>query len=89
MIPAAALTQPMRRVSSAALAHIFLRSLFLQAAWNPRGMQNLGFADAIAPALDELYPDPAARAQATARQTTCPGSRGRVDHFLKMGKIVR
>ena len=67
MIPAAALTHPARRVSSATLAHVFLRSLFLQAAWNPRGMQNLGFADAIAPALDELYPEPAARAQATAR----------------------
>jgi PTS system mannose-specific IID component len=67
VIPAAALTQPARRVSSSALAHVFFRSLFLQAAWNPRGMQNLGFADAIAPALDELYPDAGARAQATAR----------------------
>jgi PTS system mannose-specific IID component len=61
------MTQPARRVSSAALARVFLRSLFLQAAWNPRGMQNLGFADAIAPALEELYPDRAARAQAAAR----------------------
>jgi PTS system mannose-specific IID component len=30
-------------------------------------MQNLGFADAMAPALAELYPDPAARARAAAR----------------------
>ena len=56
-----------RRVSRAGLAHVFLRSLFLQAAWNPRGMQNVGFADAIGPALAELYPDPAERAKAAAR----------------------
>ena len=49
------------------LARVFVRSLFLQAAWNPRGMQNLGFADAISPALDELYPDERQRAQALVR----------------------
>ncbi len=54
-------------VSRVALARVFLRSLFLQAAWNPRGMQNVGFADAIAPALDELYPAGTARAAAAAR----------------------
>jgi mannose PTS system EIID component len=58
---------PRVRVSRAALWRVFFRSLFLQAAWNPRGMQNLGFADAMAPALDELYRDPAARGRATAR----------------------
>ena len=67
MIPAAVLTRPGRRVSVAALGRVFLRSLFLQAAWNPRGMQNLGFADAISPALAELYPDPVERAKAVAR----------------------
>jgi PTS system mannose-specific IID component len=56
-----------RRVSVGTLLRVFWRSLFLQAAWNPRGMQNVGFADAIAPALEELYPDPAERARATAR----------------------
>ncbi len=40
------------------LARVFLRSLFLQATWNRRGMQNLGFAYAIEPALRALYPDP-------------------------------
>ncbi|HUL58631.1 MAG TPA: PTS system mannose/fructose/sorbose family transporter subunit IID [Anaeromyxobacteraceae bacterium] len=40
------------------LAHVFWRSLFLQAAWNRRGMQNLGFAYAIEPALRVLYPEP-------------------------------
>jgi PTS system mannose-specific IID component len=63
---AAALRQ-VRRVSAIALARVFWRSLFLQAAWNPRGMQNVGFADAIAPALEELYPDPKERAKAAAR----------------------
>jgi PTS system mannose-specific IID component len=48
-------------------AHVFWRCLFLQAAWNRRGMQNLGFAYAIEPALDALYPDPARREEALAR----------------------
>jgi PTS system mannose-specific IID component len=67
VIPAAAMTHSIRRVSTPALARVFLRSLFLQAAWNPRGMQNLGFAHAITPALAELYPDTAERAKAVAR----------------------
>ena len=61
------MAHPVRRVSTPTLARVFLRSLFLQAAWNPRGMQNLGFADAITPALRELYPDPAECAKAVAR----------------------
>lgn len=57
----------MKRVSIAGLLRVYWRSFFLQASWNPRGMQNIGFADAIGPALGELYPDPAERAQAAAR----------------------
>ncbi len=53
------------KVSRLALARVFFRSLFLQAAWNPRGMQNVGFADAISPALDELYQGPARAAAST------------------------
>ena len=49
------------------LARVFVRSLFLQAAWNPQGMQNLGFAWAIEPALRALYPDPKIRARAVLR----------------------
>src|SRR5439155_12271953 len=63
----AAVLRPGRRVSVGALGRVFLRSMFLQAAWNPRGMQNLGFADAISPALAELYPDAVERAKAVAR----------------------
>lgn len=67
MAAEATLPRAVRRVSPAALVSVFWRSFFLQAAWNPRGMQNLGFAYAMAPALAELYPDPAERAKAAAR----------------------
>jgi PTS system mannose-specific IID component len=60
-------TRAARRVSAAGLARVFARSLFLQAAWNARGMQNLGFAYAMAPALAEIYDDREARAKAAAR----------------------
>jgi PTS system mannose-specific IID component len=46
---------------------VFWRCLFLQAAWNRRGMQNLGFAYAIDPALRALYPSAAQREEALAR----------------------
>jgi PTS system mannose-specific IID component len=39
------------------LLRVFLRSLALQASWNPKGMQNLGLAYAVFPALEQLYPD--------------------------------
>ncbi|HLM43465.1 MAG TPA: PTS system mannose/fructose/sorbose family transporter subunit IID [Myxococcaceae bacterium] len=39
------------------LLRVFLRSLFLQASWNPQGMQNLGLAYALYPALERLYPE--------------------------------
>lgn len=55
------------RVPPLTLARVFWRSLFLQAAWNRRGMQNLGFAYAIDPALRALYPDAAAREEALRR----------------------
>ncbi len=55
------------RVPPATLARVFWRCLFLQAAWNRRGMQNLGFAYAIDPALRALYPDAARREEALAR----------------------
>src|SRR6202158_716611 len=45
------------RLSHLTLLTVFLRSLFLQASWNPQGMQNLGLAYALFPALKELYPN--------------------------------
>ncbi len=56
-----------RRVPPLALARCFVRSLFLQAAWNRRGMQNLGFAYAVEPALRALYPEPLRHREALAR----------------------
>jgi mannose PTS system EIID component len=55
------------RVPPRTLARVFWRCLFLQAAWNRRGMQNLGFAYAIDPALRVLYPEPALRKEALRR----------------------
>ncbi|HEU4384163.1 MAG TPA: PTS system mannose/fructose/sorbose family transporter subunit IID [Anaeromyxobacteraceae bacterium] len=49
------------------LFRVFWRCLFLQAAWNRRGMQNLGFAYAIDPALRALYPEPERRREALRR----------------------
>ncbi len=65
MRPAAA--SPPAKVPAATLVRCFWRSLFLQAAWNRRGMQNLGFAYAIDPALRALYPDPERRRSALGR----------------------
>ena len=36
---------------------LFLRSFFVQTAWNYRGMQNLGFLYGVAPVLDRIWPD--------------------------------
>jgi len=55
------------RLPPTVLARCFWRCLFLQAAWNRRGMQNLGFAYAIGPALRALYADPAKRREALGR----------------------
>ncbi|HSP78847.1 MAG TPA: PTS system mannose/fructose/sorbose family transporter subunit IID [Myxococcaceae bacterium] len=49
------------------LLRVFLRSLFLQASWNPQGMQNLGLAYAVFPALERLYPERQAQEAAVRR----------------------
>jgi PTS system mannose-specific IID component len=54
-------------VSHATLLRVFLRSLLLQASWNPQGMQNLGLAYALYPALKELYPEPEEQIAAVRR----------------------
>jgi mannose PTS system EIID component len=55
------------RISFFAMTRVFWRSLQLQAAWNPKGMQNLGFAYTLWPAFKELYPDRTAREAALKR----------------------
>lgn len=47
-----------RALPSRVLLRVFLRSLLLQASWNPQGMQNLGLVYALFPALKEIYPHP-------------------------------
>jgi PTS system mannose-specific IID component len=54
-------------LSRAVLLRVFLRSLALQASWNPKGMQNLGLAYAVFPALEQLYPDKKALEAAVQR----------------------
>ncbi|MGQ0508006.1 MAG: PTS system mannose/fructose/sorbose family transporter subunit IID [Myxococcaceae bacterium] len=46
-----------QNLSHRTLWRVFWRSLFLQASWNPQGMQNLGLVYAVYPALQELYPN--------------------------------
>lgn len=60
-------TPPSRSLKTGTLLRVFLRSLFLQASWNPRGMQNLGLAYALFPALQRLYPSPEAQSVAVRR----------------------
>lgn len=45
-------------LSTATLLRVLLRSLLLQASWNPQGMQNLGLAYALFPALKAIHRDP-------------------------------
>jgi len=54
-------------LSAWTLWRVFARSLFLQASWNPQGMQNLGLAYALFPALKALYPDPERQMAAVRR----------------------
>jgi PTS system mannose-specific IID component len=58
---------PAPALTTGVLLRVFVRSLFLQAAWNPAGMQNLGLAYAVYPALQRLYPEKAAQEAAVRR----------------------
>ncbi|RYZ37380.1 MAG: PTS mannose transporter subunit IIA, partial [Myxococcaceae bacterium] len=64
---ASAATHPPARLSRGTVLRVFLRSLFLQASWNPKGMQNLGLAYAVYPALERLYPPGPLREAAVRR----------------------
>ncbi len=52
------------------LFRVYIRSLFLQAGFNPVGLQNLGLLYALFPALEVLYPDQENRTEATRRHLT-------------------
>lgn len=68
-LPAPTVSEPMAGspLPRSVLFQVFLRSLFLQASWNPQGMQNLGLAYAVYPALKRLYPEAEARTAAVRR----------------------
>lgn len=53
--------------SRSTLWKVFARSLFIQAGFNSEGMQSLGLVYALAPALEELYPEPLSRTKAFQR----------------------
>jgi PTS system mannose-specific IID component len=54
-------------LSRSVVLRVFLRSLALQASWNPKGMQNLGLVYSIFPALEQLYPEKKALEEAVRR----------------------
>ncbi len=56
-----------RQLGAETLLRAALRTFVLQAVWNFQRMQNVGFAFALQPVLQKLYPDPAARVQAMQR----------------------
>lgn len=59
--------QGRRRIPRAKLLEVFARSFLIQAGFNPRAMQGLGFAYALYPALRALYPAGEARTAAVRR----------------------
>lgn len=59
--------EPSMKLPRPCLWRVFLRTFWIQAAWNAAGMQNLGMAYALWPALRWLYPDAAARQRAIER----------------------
>lgn len=61
------MTQPALPIPKLLAWRVFWRSLFLQAGFSPEAMQTLGLLYALAPALAHLYPDEAARTEATRR----------------------
>lgn len=58
---------PRQRVSRLVLAEVFARSFLLQAGFNPKAMQSLGFTYALYPALRSLHPKGETRAAAVNR----------------------
>lgn len=60
----------MTGLSRSTRARVLWRSLFIQAGFNPEGLQTLGLFYTLAPALWELYPDQEGRRAAMQRHLT-------------------
>jgi len=56
-------------LSNRTLTAMGMRASLLQATWNYERQQGIGWAWAIEPALEQLYPDPAVRAERLAAHT--------------------
>ena len=54
-------------ISEGIIKKVFFRSFLLQALWNFKGMQNVGFLYTVKPVLDFLYSDPLDRKNAYLR----------------------
>ena len=59
----------MGRLAGSVLRRMAARALFLQAAFNYERQQGLGWAWALQPALERLYPDAAERCERLAGHT--------------------
>lgn len=71
-----------------ALRSIFLRSFFIQAAWNYERFQSMGFAFGILPALRRIYPEPGKLKQALGRHLGIFNTQPYMAPFV-MGNVVR
>lgn len=60
----------MKRLSTGSRVRVLWRSLFIQAGFNPEGLQALGLLYSVQPALLELYPDGPERDAAFRRHLT-------------------
>ena len=73
---------------SAPLRAVFLRSFFIQAAWNYERYQNLGFCFALEPVLRRLYPDQAACRDALSRHLQIVNTQPYMASFV-LGNVAR
>jgi len=58
------------KLSRLQVLRTFVRSFFIQAGFNPQGLQTLGLVYALEPVLKALYPDPHTEQQALERHLT-------------------
>jgi len=73
---------------SRTLTRVGLRASLLQATWNYERQQGVGWAYAIAPALERLYPDPTIRAARLAEHTAYFNTQPTLAS-LALGAVVR
>jgi len=75
-------------LSKGDLRKVILRSFLLQGSWNFKKMQNLGFAFALLPALNRIYPDQKDREMAVKRHLEFYNSHPYMASFV-LGAVAR